>query len=100
MLLAVWVGVLVAAVVRLVGCGEWTLCFGGTIGRYQDLADIFQVDAMGEGRLVIDVGMIPQPSQFVAIQPGETWKFQAWHRDVNAAGPTSNFTSGVEIDFN
>ena len=51
-------------------------------------------------RLVIDLGMLPQPSQFVAIQPGETWKFQAWHRDVNAAGPTSNFTSGVEIDFN
>jgi hypothetical protein len=37
----------------------------------------------------------PQP-----IMAGQTWNFQAWHRD-SGAGPdcTNNFTDAVEIAF-
>jgi hypothetical protein len=32
--------------------------------------------------------------------PGDTWHFQAWHRDINALGfATSNFTDGVRVSF-
>jgi hypothetical protein len=30
--------------------------------------------------------------------PGETWYFQAWHRDANPT-LTSNFTDAVSITF-
>ena len=35
----------------------------------------------------------------IAIQSGETWNFQAWFRDSNPTA-TSNFTDGLEIQFN
>ena len=34
----------------------------------------------------------------VAVQPGDTWFFQAWYRDNNPT-PTSNFSDGIQIDF-
>ena len=43
----------------------------------------------------LDLGAIPTPTAFVAVQPGETWNFQAWYRD---SGQT-NFTDGLEILF-
>ena len=34
----------------------------------------------------------------VAAMPGETWHFQAWHRDRNPL-PTTNYTDAVSITF-
>ena len=39
--------------------------------------------------------MTPTPTAFVAIQPGETWNFQAWYRDSGS----NNFTDGLSIGF-
>ena len=36
----------------------------------------------------------------VPVNPGETYFFQAWHRDVTVLGQTSNFTTGVQVGFN
>ena len=36
----------------------------------------------------------------VAVVPGQTWFFQAWHRDTVAGQSTSNFTDAVEMTFN
>ena len=36
----------------------------------------------------------------VAVQPGETWSFQAWYRDTVGGSATSNFSDGLEITFN
>lgn len=33
------------------------------------------------------------------MSAGETWHFQAWHRDSGSMGGTSNFTNGLEIVF-
>ncbi|MEL6713515.1 MAG: hypothetical protein AAFP86_07065, partial [Planctomycetota bacterium] len=75
------------------------LCLGGQIGRYQQLDQISQVDGGGRGRLRIDLTAVPQPAGTVAVQPGESWSFQGWYRDVGASGATSNFTDGLEIAF-
>ena len=71
------------------------LCLGGTIGRYAPL-----IQSSGPGgtfSIAVDTqAMPPNPPQ--AILPGETWNFQAWHRDKNP-GPTSNFTDAIAIQF-
>ena len=75
------------------------LCLSGQIGRYQALNQIQQVDANGEFFFQIDTTMMPQPAVTVPIQPGETWYFQAWHRDFVGGMASSNFTDGLEIPF-
>ena len=43
--------------------------------------------------------MIPTPTGAVAASAGDTYSFQTWFRDSSPAGPTSNFTNGLEILF-
>ena len=31
--------------------------------------------------------------------PGETWRFQAWHRDFGPSGATSNYNYGLQPTF-
>lgn len=75
---------------------QGNLCLSGGIGRYNK--DIMNSGAAGEFSLQLDLTDTPTPGGPVAIQPGETWYFQAWFRDNNP-GPTSNFTDGVSIAF-
>ena len=35
----------------------------------------------------------------VAVMPGDTWNFQAWHRDFVGGSVTSNFSDGLSVDF-
>ena len=49
--------------------------------------DVNNVDSLGAGIPGFDV-----------IQAGQTWNFQAWHRDRNP-GPTSNFTEMLSVPF-
>ncbi|MEM8710010.1 MAG: hypothetical protein AAGG01_03590 [Planctomycetota bacterium] len=81
------------------GGSQGNLCLGGSIGRYVGPGQIQQANAMGAFALTIDLTNTPQPLGPVAIQPGETWNFQAWYRDAGPAGPTSNFTNGFEVPF-
>jgi uncharacterized NAD-dependent epimerase/dehydratase family protein len=42
----------------------------------------------------------PSPAWMgVAVAAGETWSFQAWHRDAIGGNATSNFTVGLEVLF-
>ncbi|MCP3914058.1 MAG: hypothetical protein GY711_00705 [bacterium] len=70
------------------------ICLQGTIGRYNQAANIIQGPT---GSIALDLQSIPV-SPPVAVVPGETWSFQCWFRDNNP-GLTSNFTDGVEILF-
>ncbi|MEL6716924.1 MAG: hypothetical protein AAFP86_24320, partial [Planctomycetota bacterium] len=74
------------------GGSAGNLCLGGAIGRY---GQIVQVAADGTMTSTVDLTQTPQPTGLVAIAAGETWRFQAWHRD----GGTSNLTVGLEIPF-
>ena len=69
------------------------ICLGGAIGRYNQPQNIGQGPAFS---IQVDLTAVPQPTGPVAVQPGETWNFQCWHRDlVNS----NNFTDGVSILF-
>jgi len=73
------------------------LCLGGMIGRYSRPNQILSTGSTGSFALSIDLGLIPQGSGTVPVMAGETWNFQAWHRD--GVGLGSNFTDGLEIQF-
>jgi len=53
---------------------------------------------MGVMVQTLELNLTPTPSGFVTSAGGETWYFQAWHRDAGTM-PTSNFTQGLRIDF-
>ena len=80
-----------------VGGSQGNLCLSGTISRFN--SGIFQSGASGAGSLAIDLNQVPSPTGPIAIQAGESWHFQAWHRDLVGGNPTSNFTDGVRVTY-
>ncbi len=75
---------------------QGNLCLSGAIGRYR--TSVFDSGPAGAFALQLDLANTPTPGGPVAIQPGETWFFQAWFRDHNPT-PTSNFSDGISITF-
>lgn len=78
------------------GGSQGNLCLAGGIGRYSK--SVLPTGTAGAFSLQLDLNRTPTPMGDVAIQPGESWNFQAWFRDLNP-GPTSNFTDGLSIRF-
>ncbi len=77
------------------GGSQGTLCLGGAIGRLTQY--VMNSGAGGRFSARIDLGDLPAPLGS-AVDPGETWHFQAWFRDHNP-GPTSNFSDAVSVPF-
>lgn len=78
------------------GGSQGNLCIQGA-GRHRAQAGL--TDVGGTYSVPIDLTAVPRPGGgAVAVQPGETWYWQAWFRDVNP-GQTSNFTDGIAITF-
>lgn len=74
------------------------LCLGGAIGRYSN--SIMNTGFGGTFALDIAPTTISQPNGPVAALAGQTWYFQAWHRDMTPGGlPSSNFTNAVGLPF-
>ena len=69
------------------------ICLGGSIGRFNQPGNIGQGPSFS---IQLDLTAIPQPTGNVAVQPGETWNFQCWYRDI---ANTNNFTDGINIQF-
>ena len=80
----------------LAGGGQGNLCLADDIGRFNRSPQ--NSGPQGRFQLTIDLNAMPTPSAAVAVLAGETWRFQAWYRDVNP-GPTSNFTDAISIVF-
>lgn len=80
------------------GGSQGAFCLGGSIGRYVGPGQIGSSGATGSFSLAVDLTTMPTPTGFVAALPGETWHFQAWHRDANPTA-TSNFTDAVSVVF-
>ncbi len=74
------------------------LCVVGNIGRYNQVGQPFSSGANGSGSLVLNLGQTPTTNGFTNVLAGQTWNFQAWHRDL-VGGPTSNFTDAVSVNF-
>jgi hypothetical protein len=81
------------------GGSSGNLCIGGGIGRFVGPGQIQNSGSLGEINLAINLTAMPTPVGPVAAVAGETWNFQAWHRDAIGGTATSNFTNGLEILF-
>lgn len=82
----------------MAGGSRGNLCLGGTIGRFRRPGEISTTGAAGRTTLSVDLTRLPVSLNPIVVQPGSTWFFQAWHRDLDPM-PTSNFTDGVEVVF-
>ncbi len=78
---------------------QGNLCLGAAIGRYVGQGQIKNSGAAGAFDLLLDLTMAPTPTGLVAVQPGDTWNFTAWHRDSVGGSATSNFTDAVSVTF-
>ena len=79
------------------GTSNGNICLGGLIGRYRQGSQILSTGVTGSFSLPINLMTIPQGSGIAAAMAGDSWNFQAWHRDGGGLG--SNFTDGLEIIF-
>ncbi|MEZ6004894.1 MAG: endonuclease [Planctomycetota bacterium] len=83
--------------VYMAGGSQGNLCVGGTIGRFNLPSQIQYSGPFGHVAVQVDLSVMPlSPNQ--AVQPGDTWTFQCWYRDVNPT-TTSNFTDALEVVF-
>ena len=73
-----------------------TLCVAGNIGRGVG-GGVLSAGSTGTMIGAVDLLTMPQPTGAVAVQAGETWRFQLWHRDVPPLN--SNFTDAVSVTF-
>lgn len=80
------------------GGSQGNLCLGGAIGGAVGPGRIMTSGTTGSFALRLDLAAIPTPTGLVPVQPGETWHFQAWYRDLNPMS-TSNFTDALSVTF-
>ncbi|MEM8713473.1 MAG: hypothetical protein AAGG01_21215, partial [Planctomycetota bacterium] len=83
----------------MAGGSAGNLCLSGDIGRFVAPAQVQAVGADGSFSLPIDLSRLPSPSGHVGALAGESWTFQAWHRDSLGGQPTSNFTTAVTVEL-
>jgi len=87
------------------------LCLNGQISRFT--TQVGMIDAQGRYSISTAANAGPQrfdlnafpitPAMLGAVLPGDTWRFQCWHRDNSGAGPgqvfRSGFSEGVSLTF-
>ncbi len=78
------------------GGSQGNLCLGMNFGV--GVGGIQRSGADGTFFASVDLNAIPQQGGAVAVVPGDTWHFQAWHRDANPTA-TTNLTNAVSISF-
>lgn len=78
---------------------EGTLCVGGDLGRFDGPGQICTTGDTGSMELTISPLSLPSGSTFVSAVAGESWHFQAWHRDQRNGVPTSGFTSTRQLTW-
>ncbi|MEM8710159.1 MAG: VCBS repeat-containing protein [Planctomycetota bacterium] len=87
------------ASVPMAGGSAGTICLGGSVGRFLLPGQAGFTNADGLRDLTVDLTQIPQPNGFASAATGETWSFQAWHRDLVAGSITSNFSDAIAVSF-
>lgn len=71
------------------------LCVSPNFGYFA--SQIQNTGASGSFSMPVDLTALPMATP-VSVNPGETWYFQAWHRDHDPVS-TTNFTQGYYIQF-
>lgn len=72
---------------------QGNLCVGSPIVRFN--GNVLNSGMFSFVQFDVDNTDLPQSTVF---QPGDTWNFQFWYRDVNP-GTTSNTSAGVSVTF-
>ena len=86
-----------AQLTTMPGGSAGNLCLGASVGRFARPGELGASGPDGVRALQVDLLDLPQPNGAVAGILGETWYFQAWHRDSSPAGATSNFTTAAGL---
>lgn len=73
------------------------LCLSGGIGRFN--GSVVNSGLNGETGIAFNSATTPGPNGPFAIQPGQTWNFQLWTRDIQNGVATSNYTNAVAVTF-
>ncbi|MDG1050103.1 MAG: hypothetical protein P8M11_15165 [Planctomycetota bacterium] len=81
------------------GGSQGNLCLSGAIGRYVGPGQILNSGAAGEIMLPADLTLIPSPTGFISVAPGDVFNFTTWFRDSSMGTATSNFSQGIEVTF-
>jgi hypothetical protein len=79
------------------GGSQGNLCMGGSIGR--GVGGIVNAGATGIVNVIADLTAMPSSTGPFAVQAGDTLNFQCWHRDSVGGVATSNFSGGLQIQF-
>jgi len=77
------------------GGAQGNLCVGGTVARFT--SQLQNSGVFGSIGITVDLTAIPT-SPPPAVQPGETWNFTTWFRDMNPTS-TSNFSDAIAVTF-
>ena len=72
------------------------ICVASVRVREGAEAQVRASDPTGLVSLEIDLLALPSGAATVTATPGETWYFQAWHRDVVGGLAASNLTGAIE----
>ena len=81
------------------GSSLGTFCLGGSVGRFNRPGEAQPADAQGRVTLDVALAEVPQPLAARSVIAGETWRFQAWHRDSASGVATSNFSGSLAVEF-
>ncbi len=82
------------------GGSSGILCLTGQIGRFAAPGQVQNTGGAGVATLRLNLQQQPTPSGLVSVNAGQTWYFQAWHRDALPGGATtSNFTTASTVTF-
>ncbi len=82
------------------GGSAGNLCLGGAIGRFVGPGQVKNSGGTGTCSLTLNLSQQPTATGSVSVSAGQTWNFQAWHRDtLPAGGLTSNFTDAASVLF-
>ncbi len=84
--------------VPFAGGAAGNICLGGSIGRGVGVG-ILNSGPDGSITTPAMLSSLPTPTGPVAAIAGDTWNFQAWHRDAVGGVATSNFTGGLQVQF-
>lgn len=79
------------------GGSSGLLCLSGSLGRHN--STVTSTGTEGVAVFPLDPQVMPTPTTPIALTAGTTYHFQAWYRDTAILGPTSNFTTGLTIDW-
>lgn len=77
------------------GGSSGTLCVGGSVLRFSNTL----LTATPIGRSVAFRPLLADLPGASVVTAGDEWFFQLWHRDFDPAGPTSNFSPSLSVQF-